>query len=309
MELPVYFVNGFLDSGKTSFINGILEDGFAHDKKTLLIRCEEGEIELSKQALYNVTVVDVDDLEDLNPQYFQILAKTHRPEQVIIEWNGMWPMVQFCNERLPQNWLVYQVMIFIDATTFEMYTRNMGQLMMEKIINADLIVFNRCDAENKAALRARNLRMVNRRAEIFLESDDEETEDYANDDTPAFDLSTGVVEIDNADYGVLYVDLMDHPQRYVGIELHLRLVMCHSKNFPGTYTPGRFAMVCCEDDIEFLGLLVKGDALADFQDHQWMDVVATVELTEHPAYQGQGPQLVVKSAVACEKPEDDVVTF
>lgn len=309
MELPIYLVNGFLDSGKTSFINGILDDGFAHDKKTLLIRCEEGETELSAQSLYNVTVVDVDAYEDLNPQYFQILAKTHHPEQVIIEWNGMWPMVQLCNELLPQNWLVYQVMIFIDATTFEMYTRNMGQMMMEKIINADLIVFNRCDAENKAALRSRNLRMVNRRAEIFLESDDDESEDYANDDTPPFDMSSDVLTIADPDFGILYVDMMDYPARYAGKELHLKLVMCHSKSFPGSFVPGRFAMVCCEDDIEFLGLLAKGDCLAGFDDYQWLDVVATVELVEHPAYQGMGPQLVVKSATPCEKPEDDIVSF
>ena len=40
MELPVYLIAGFLDSGKTEFINGILTDGFAREDKTLLLCCE-----------------------------------------------------------------------------------------------------------------------------------------------------------------------------------------------------------------------------------------------------------------------------
>ena len=40
MDIPVYLVAGFLDAGKTDFINGILEDGFAREDKTLLLCCE-----------------------------------------------------------------------------------------------------------------------------------------------------------------------------------------------------------------------------------------------------------------------------
>ena len=44
-DIPVYLIAGFLDGGKTDFINGILEDGFAREDKPLLICCEEGELE------------------------------------------------------------------------------------------------------------------------------------------------------------------------------------------------------------------------------------------------------------------------
>ena len=43
MNIPVYMIAGFLDSGKTNFINGILADGFAIEDRTLLLCCEEGE--------------------------------------------------------------------------------------------------------------------------------------------------------------------------------------------------------------------------------------------------------------------------
>ena len=169
MDIPVYLVAGFLDSGKTSFINGILEDGFAREDKTLLICCEEGDEEYEKKALDNVTVVTVDDEDELTLAFCKELEKKHHPKQVLIEYNGMWQMEKLYREVLPANWVLYQIMTFVQAPTFELFVKNMGQLMMEKITNADMLVFNRCTPELKEALRARNLRMVNRRADIYLE--------------------------------------------------------------------------------------------------------------------------------------------
>ena len=54
MDIPVYLIAGFLDAGKTEFINGILRDGFAAEDRTLLICCEEGEEEYDPKALNNV---------------------------------------------------------------------------------------------------------------------------------------------------------------------------------------------------------------------------------------------------------------
>ena len=43
-KVPVYLVNGFLESGKTAFIQETLSDPYFSDGgKTLLIACEEGE--------------------------------------------------------------------------------------------------------------------------------------------------------------------------------------------------------------------------------------------------------------------------
>ena len=48
MDIPVYLIAGFLDAGKTSFINGVLRDGFAEEDRTLLICCEEGELSMTR---------------------------------------------------------------------------------------------------------------------------------------------------------------------------------------------------------------------------------------------------------------------
>lgn len=237
MDIPVYLVAGFLDSGKTSFINGILEDGFAREDKTLLICCEEGDEEYEKKALDNVTVVTVDDEEELTLAFCKELEKKHHPKQVLIEYNGMWQMEKLYREVLPANWVLYQIMTFVQAPTFELFVKNMGQLMMEKITNADMIVFNRCDDKLKESLRARNLRMVNRRADIYLEDNDGNSEDYlTGDEWPVRHDARPHRHSRRRLRRV--VRRRDGPSdRWDGKKVHLKLIMCHSKKFPGIHCP------------------------------------------------------------------------
>ena len=52
VPIPVYLITGFLESGKTSFIEQvILEGNFVEDEKTLLILTEEGEVEIEDELL------------------------------------------------------------------------------------------------------------------------------------------------------------------------------------------------------------------------------------------------------------------
>ena len=308
-DIPVYLVAGFLDGGKTNFINGILEDGFARQDRTLLICCEEGEEEYNPKALDNVTVVTVEDEEDLKCSQLKAWEKQYKPKQVLIEYNGMWQMERLYRDVLPANWVLYQIMTFVQASTFELYAKNMGQLMMEKITNADLLVFNRCTEELKATLRSRNLRMVNRRADIYLEDNAGNSEDYNNDDTCPFDLDQELIDIPDDDFGVWYVDVMDHPDRWAGKMVHMELSRCRSRKDPGVRCPGRFAMVCCANDVHGLGLIAKGRDLNQYQNRDWIEVTARMAVENHEAYQGKGPVMHVISIGPCEKPAQEVVTF
>ena len=309
MDIPVYLIAGFLDAGKTDFINGILKDGFAAEDRTLLICCEEGEDEYDPKVLQNVFTYTVDDPEQLTPALFKKLEKQYRPKQVIIEYNGMWSIEPLYREGLPANWILYQIMCLVDANTFEMYVKNMGQLMMEKITNADLLIFNRCNEALRKQLRSRNLRMVNRRADIYLEMEDGSSEDYNNGETCPFDLTPEVLDIPDEDFGIWYVDVMDHPERYDGHLVHMKLVMCHSKKYPGIDCPGRFAMVCCENDVQFLGIIARGKGMDQYKNHDWIEVTGCMSVETHPAYQGKGPVLNIVAIGPCEKPAQEVVTF
>ena len=310
MEIPVYLIAGFLDAGKTDFINGILQDGFAREDKTLLLCCEEGENEYDPRVLDNVTVVTVDEEKQLTTQFLRQCEDKYHPRQVIIEYNGMWMIERLYREVLPSNWVLYQVMTMVEAGTFEMYAQNMGQLMMEKIVNADMIVFNRCTPALRDALRRRNLKMVNRRADIFLENEDGTSEDYLTGNECPFDLTADVIDIPDEDFGVWYVDVMEHTQRYAGKVIHARVVMCHVPDYPDTSVLGRFAKVCCENDITFLGVVAQGDGLGAYANRDYLDMTAKVVLGRHPAYgQSGGPILEVLSHSPCDKPAEDVISF
>lgn len=311
MEIPVYLFAGFLDSGKTDFINGILEEGFAREEgETLLICCEEGENEYPENALDCVTVVHMEDEETLTRDFLKQCEKKYRPKQVLIEYNGMWLMERLYREVLPSNWMLYQIVTTVEAGTFEVYAKNMGQLMMEKIANADIIIFNRCTPELAAALRKRNLRMVNRRAEVFLEMEDGSSEDYYTGEECPFDLSAQVVEIPDEDYGVWYVDVMEHPERYVDKLVRMKTVVCHVPKYPNVSVLGRFAMVCCADDVTFLGLVSRGEGLDGFENRDWAEVTARITLEEHPAYGAEpGPVMNVIAIFPSEGAEEDVVSF
>ena len=309
MDIPVYLIAGFLDAGKTNFINGILQDGFAREDRTLLLCCEEGEEEYDPKALGNVFTYKIDDPEDMTPEFFKKLEKQYKPKQVIIEYNGMWQIEPLYRTGLPDNWILYQIMTLVDANTFEPYVKNMGQLMMEKVTNADMLIFNRCNEELRASLRSRNLRMVNRRADIYLENEDGTSEEYVTEDMAPFDLSGGHLDVADDDYGIWYVDMMDNPGRYDGLTVKFKALMCHSKKFKGVHCPGRFAMVCCEKDMQFLALVCKGEEQAKYKNRDWVEITATVKKENEEAYQGEGPVLYLTDIKPCEKPQNEVVSF
>ena len=121
-DIPVYLVAGFLDAGKTNFINGILEDGFARQDPTLLLCCEEGEEEYEKNALDNVTVITIEDEEDLKCSYLKELEKEYHPKQVLIEYNGMWQMERLYREGAVRaigvsNFLPHHLEALLDRAT------------------------------------------------------------------------------------------------------------------------------------------------------------------------------------------------
>jgi uncharacterized repeat protein (TIGR03943 family) len=311
-EIPVYLFTGFLDSGKTNFLMPMLTEGsFTGSDKTLLIVCEEGEEEYDEAQLAerNVRMVTVESYEELNTRYFKKLEREYRPDQVVIEYNGMWLMQDLDRELLPRNWVLYQIVVTIDATTFQMYTANMAQLMSEKLMNADLIIFNRVNDELAAMLRKRNIKMLNRRAEIYLEYENGDTTEYDSGEPP-FDMTKPILELSDQDFGYWYTDVMDHPDRYEGKVVRYMGIVAQSEKFPaGSCVVGRFAMVCCENDRAFLGLICKGQQASQFKSRDWVIVTAQVREEHVDLYEGDGPMLYIQSMEPCAAPAVTDISF
>ena len=309
--IPIYLINGFLESGKTTFIRPMLEGGdFTEDERTLLLLCEDGEEEYDEQALlyHDVTLIPVEKESDMTPEFLRGLKKKYRPTQIVMEWNGMWTMEHLIKD-LPRDFDLYQIVTLVDAGTFENYAANMGAIMMEKIMNTDMVIFNRCTDELKEQLRKRNLKMVNRRAEMYLEFSPERAEPY-DSGVPPFDMSQPVLELDDRDFGVWYVDVMDHPDRYEGKSVRFKGMVAKSDKFPkGSFVAGRFAMVCCAEDTTFLGMICMGPEGDELESRDWVEVTARVKCEYVELYQGDGPMLYTEKVERCLPPKEELVTF
>jgi len=224
MEIPVYLFTGFLEGGKTSFIREILSDeNFTQDEKTLLLLCEQGIEELGELFLkrFNNVSITIEDETDLTRTYCQLLTRQHRPDRVLIEYNGMWS-TDTLDVAFPKEWQLYQVVNSVNAETFEMYVNNMGAKMLAHIGFADLVVFNRCTDATKEFIRSKNIRAMNPRATIFLEDNNGNSEDYAEGMPPPFDMDAPVIEISDLDYGLWYMDAMNDPAKYEGKTVKIR---------------------------------------------------------------------------------------
>lgn len=310
-NVMVYLMTGFLDSGKTQFLKFTLQqDYFQIDGKTLLILCEEGEEEYNPMEMlrYGVVIEKIEDQEDLTEEYLEELNRKHEPERVVVEYNGMWKVSDFEAMKLPDGWEIEQKLTTVDASTFQMYLTNLKPLFVEMVRGAELVLFNRCQDLKPLPGYRRSVKVVSPQAEVIFEDEEGEIENIFEDDVP-YDLKAPVIQIAREDYGIWYVDMMDNPDRYEGVEVSFKAIMCHSKKFKGVHCPGRFAMVCCDKDMQFLALVCRGEGLENFRDKEWVKIHATVKKEKCDAYQGDGPVLYVSSIAATTKPANEMVSF
>ena len=307
---PVYVINGFLESGKTEFITFTLGQPYFLIKGiTLLLLCEEGENEYDDDLLKKSrTVVErIEEEKDFNPSHLMELEKKHKPERIIIEYNGMW---NYKNAKLPWYWKIEQQITTIDGSTFPMYYTNMRSLLAEMIRKSEMIIFNRCDnVREELGSYRRNIKAVNPGADVVFEDAKGEIDEIFEEDLP-YDLNQEVIFLDDEGYGIWYLDTMDHLERYVGKKLQFVAMVLKPEDFPDNYfVPGRMAMTCCAEDMAFLGYACEYQGASALHQRDWVKVTATVSKEYWEDYQGEGPILHALSVEKTKAPKEEVISF
>ena len=309
MTKSVYVINGFLESGKTEFISFTLAQPYFQIKgTTLLILCEEGEKEYDDALLKKSrTVVElVENEEDFNPAHLTELEKKHKPERIIIEYNGMW---NYKNAKFPWYWKVEQQITTIDGSTFPMYYTNMKSLLAEQIRKSEMIIFNRCDGIEDLGSYKRNVKAVNPSADVIFEDSNGEIDEIFEEDLP-YDLQQETIELDNHGYGIFYLDAMDHLERYIGKKLRFVAMVLKPEDFPkGYFVPGRMAMTCCAEDMAFLGYACEYEKTEELKQKDWVTVTVTVSKEYWKDYNGEGPVLHALSVEKAKAPKEEIISF
>lgn len=313
MNIPVYLFTGFLDSGKTSFIQETLEDErFNSGERTLVLLCEEGENELdiSKYPAKNIFIETVEDAEDLDEQLFINLVKKHKAERVVVEYNGMWLLSDFY-DALPDGFIVSQEITFADSTTILTYNSNMRNLVVDKLNGCELVVFNRMTDETDKMELHKLVRGISRRTEIAYEYTDGSVEYDDIEDPLPFDINADVIVIEDKDYAHWYRDVMEEMPKYDGKKVEFKAIVADNKKFSAnTFVAGRHIMTCCVDDITYCGMLcIANEGLAKPMTEDWVIIRATLNVEFNKIYKQEGPVLKVESIEYADAPEQKVAVF
>ena len=312
MEIPVYMFLGFLESGKTTFIQDTLCDTrFNSGERTLLLLCEEGEEEYdsSKWPNKNVFIEVIEEKEELNPSNLEALVKKHNAERVVVEYNGMW-LVQDFAAAVPKEWTLYQSMLFADSTTFMTYNANMRSLVVDKINSTELVAFNRFDNSMDKMEFHKIVRGVTRRCDIVYEYADGKAEFDDIEDPLPFDIDAPVIEIEDKDYAWFYRDLTENIKNYRGKTVHFKAIISKNGKIPsGTFVGGRHIMMCCEEDISYYGFVCLYPLAETLNTGDWVEITATISYKFNKLYSGKGPVFNVTTVKKSDPPEKKVATF
>ena len=311
-QIPVYLFTGFLEGGKTKFIQETLEDRrFNRGEPTLLIVCEEGVEEYAPEEFSGkrVKLKAVENEEDLTPENLTQWLAQAQAERVLIEYNGMW-MLDSLYGALPEGWVVAQEFMFADANTFLMYNANMRQLTYDKLKSAELVVFNRFKPEMDKMDFHKIVRAANRRSDIAYEAADGSVVYDDIEDPLPFDIEAPVIEIADRDYALWYRDVAEEPKKYNGKTVRVKARCAVRKGIPdGWRVMGRHVMTCCEADIAFHAFVCDFRAVRPEADDAWYIVTAKMEYKFHRSYGRKGPVLTAESIAPCDPPAPTAAPF
>ncbi len=311
-DIPVYLFLGFLESGKTKFIQDTLCDiRFNNGEKTLLIVCEEGveEYEPSLFSGSNVSVKTIESPDEITPSLLSSMQKESGAERVIVEYNGMWPVDALLGS-FPKGFTLVQCMMFADASTFITYNLNMRNQTVDKLRVCELVVFNRMTkAIDKMELH-KIVRGVSRRADIAYEYTDGSVEYDDIEDPLPFDIDAPVIKIEDIDYAIWYRDLIEEPEKYDGKVVKFRGITAYDERMPDTmFVAGRHVMTCCIDDVEYMPIVCVTSKKHTVKSRDWFMVTGTIKHEYCKLYKGKGPVIHIDDLAVTSAPETEIATF
>lgn len=311
-NIPVYLFTGFLEGGKTHIIQeSMCDDRFNTGEKTLIIQCEEGidELDVSQFSGKNIYFATLDSEEDVTADKLEECCGGHLIDRVIIEYNGMWQLSTLYN-NLPDDWFVFQNMMFADAKTFFTYNQNMRSLMVDKLMSCEMIVLNRTPEDMDKEEVHKIVRGISRRATITYDYPDGHVEYDDIEDPLPFDIDAPIIEIADEDYAIWYRDLSEETEKYDGKVVKFKGIVARDlKLGKDALVIGRHVMTCCADDIAYNGLVCKFKSNVAYKTRDWINVQGRIKIEKNKLYGRPGPVIYAETSAYTDKPAQEVATF
>lgn len=296
----VFVINGFLESGKTTFIkNAILMDPNLKEERILVICCEEGEEEYEGLP-DNVLVHYVEDKDDLTPELLKKLDDSFSPTYVVAEYNGIWGMQSLYRTKIPMGWRVAGQFSVVDAATFENYYNNMKGIFADMLRLSARVYVNRCEKDSHFKFMKDSIKACSPRTDIIYMSDEEGIMNVTLEEDLPYDINDPVIMIQSDDYMTWYIDMTENIERYLGKTVMFTAQIGKPERFRDKYfLAGNMVITCCEDDKQFFGFVCRYERVSSLKMGTRMKLRCEVHFEEAPEYGGNpGPVLYVKKAVS-----------
>ena len=280
-------ISGFLGAGKTTLIKRLLADALKGEQ-VVLIENEFGEIGIDGGFLKDAGIV-VNEMNagciccslvgDFGKALHDVVDQYH-PDRILIEPSGVGKLSDVIAA-------VQNAHLDVQLNSFVTVVDALKEMLYKK-----------------------NIKAMNPRAAIYLDDLNGNSEDYSRNMPLPFDIDADIIDIKPEDYGLWYIDATGEPEKYDGKTVRFLAQVYRGKDVPaGSFVPGRFGMVCCADDVTFLGFICRYDKAEDLGVRDWVTVTASVTVETLPQYRGEGPVLHAIEVVPAEKAKEDIVYF
>ncbi len=245
-------VYGFLEAGKTTYIQDCIVHDYFHKYGTTLILCfEEGEESYDESLLstFRTSAAYYEDGEDVTDFCLRMLEQ-YRPDRVYVEMNIMMDDLagRFPSEMKP----TFNVTLF-DWATLGVCMANLKQHISTMVSASHQVIFRDCPSKELLAPYSQQFRVMNRTAS-YLRRDPMGYHEKAFDLFVPYSLDVPELEISAREYIPFWLDAHDHPEHYEGKRIRFTdpLEIRQDAPMPG-YNAGRVVMTCCMADLQYMG--------------------------------------------------------
>lgn len=161
MKTKIEIILGFLESGKTNFINSMIKNCDLQNETIVVIQDEFGQSKIKNEFINsneNMNIINIENTsnEEINEKYINKILEIYSPHRIFIEVNGMKNsnsiINMFNNKNLRKLCRIDDIVTLVDTKKFFIYFRNMKSMLSTQIYNSKTIILNNINNINKKRL-------------------------------------------------------------------------------------------------------------------------------------------------------------
>ena len=155
MKIEIEIVTGFLGSGKTKFINSMIEGGELEEETIVVIQDELGESKIN--TVEGSVIVVKNNIDDnIKISFIKEIISKYAPDRIFIECNGMRSLnsiIEIFEDKVGRKLCsIDDIVTIVDGKTFSLHLKNMGSIINENILNSKNVILNSTEDIDKEEL-------------------------------------------------------------------------------------------------------------------------------------------------------------